>query len=126
MNAIRSNRYTTAHTAPIVSGLVVPSVSDHSCLRTTLSYISGLLTLAISLPFSPAFMNVGPSHRIRLYDAANPRRLKAKDTVKGRPSSRSELAVIPTDTPTNAKRHAVSDSDRRFDCLMAVAVFGTW
>jgi hypothetical protein len=41
-----TSRYTTAQTAPMVSG------------------ISFLLTLLMSFPFRPAFIKVGPSHTI--------------------------------------------------------------
>lgn len=77
MKTIIINKYTTAHIAPMVSG------------------ISFLCTLLISFPFSPAFMNVGPSHRIIAYDAEKAIPLSASEAMRGSPSPWKVLAIIP-------------------------------
>ena len=86
MKIIIINKYTTAHIAPMVSG------------------ISFLCTLLISFPFNPTFMKAGPSHRIIAYDAENAIPLSASEAIRGSPSPWNVLAIIP--------RHA-SERDAR-------------
>lgn len=85
MKMIMLRRYTTAETAPIVSGLQIVSTAISSA-KGGVPYISTFRTLDMSLPFRPAAMKVGPSHLIRLYVDANAMPLKAREAIKGSPS----------------------------------------
>lgn len=77
------------------------------------SYISGLFGFAISLPFNPAFINTGPSHRIRLNATAKATPLKASEASNGA-SSPSKLLFImkPTQAPIRARRPQASRGER--------------
>lgn len=88
------NIYTTAHTAPIVSG------------------ISLLCTLDMSRPTRPAFMNAGPSQRIMAYVAEKAMPLNASDAMRGSPSPRKVLAMMPTEARKTESRLSVSEKDR--------------
>lgn len=94
MKTINIRRYTTAHTAPIVSG------------------ISFLFTLLISFPFNPAFMNAGPSQRIIANVAENAIPLKASEAMRGSPSPWKVFAMMPQQARDSDKRESISVEDR--------------
>lgn len=77
MKTIMINKYTTAHTAPIVSGS------------------SLLCNLPISFPFIPAFIKVGPNHRIMAYDAEKAMPLSAREAIRGSPSPWKVFVITP-------------------------------
>lgn len=79
------------------------------------SHISGFLGLAISLPFSPAFMKTGPSHLIRLNVAAYAIPLNAIEAIKGSPSPWKVLTITPREAPTRTRRLQVSFRDNVAD-----------
>ena len=94
MNMMIRRRYTTAQTAPIVSG------------------ISFLCTLLMSFPFNPAFMKVGPSQRIMAYAAAKAIPLNASDAMRGSPSPWKVFAIIPKQARPKDSRLRVSVEER--------------
>jgi hypothetical protein len=104
MNMMIIKRYTTAQTAPIVSG------------------ISFLCTFDISFPFNPAFMNVGPSHRIIEYVAEKAIPLNARDAMRGSPSPRKVFAMIPRDARNKDSKVIVSvkDSEEAVEVVIGV------
>jgi len=97
-------RYTTAQTAPIVSG------------------ISFLCTFDISFPFKPAFINVGPSHLIIEYVAEKAMPLKARDAMRGSPSPWNVFAIIPRDARNKDSKVIVSvkESEEAVEVVIVV------
>lgn len=83
-------------------------------------YISGLLGLAMSLPFSPAFINTGPNHLIMLKVTAYAIPLKAADATKGAPSSWKALASMAMQIPVRIKRRQISPLEREPDCVECI------
>lgn len=106
MKLISIRRYIDAATAPIVSGL---SNVSRVGTRQEMPYISLLIALLISFPFSPAAINLGPSHRISEYVKENAKPDKAKETTRGAPSSLNALKMIPKQQDTNVRRDHASD-----------------
>lgn len=72
------------------------------------TYISAFLAFDMSVPFNPAFMNTGPSHRIKLKVAAKAMPLKASDAINGSPSPWKVLMMMPTHASTSVRRLQVS------------------
>ncbi len=70
--------------------------------------MSIFLALDISLPFRFAFINVSPSHRIRLYVRENAMPLKASDAIRGSPSPWKVFAKMPKQATESVKRLQVS------------------
>jgi hypothetical protein len=104
MNMMMIKRYTTAQTAPMVSG------------------ISFLCTFDISFPFNPAFINVGPSHLIIEYVAEKAIPLKARDAMRGSPSPRKVFAIIPRDARNTDSKVIVSvkESEETVEAVIGV------
>jgi hypothetical protein len=99
MKTIMINKYTTAHIAPIVSGS------------------SFLLTLPISFPFIPAFMNVGPSHRIIAYEDENAMPLRAREAMRGSPSPWKVFAIMPRHASDIVARVQLSVEESTADAI---------
>lgn len=76
------------------------------------TYMVIFLVLLISTPFSPAFMNVSPSHRIRLYANANAMPLNANEAISGSPLPRKLLNKIATEAAESERRLHVSTLER--------------
>ena len=93
----------------MVSGLyvIVLVVSNDCCVVT---YISDVLVLLKSFPFSPAFMKVGPSHRIKQKEIVKASPLNASDAIRGSPSASPEkvFARIPQHAAVRDNRVRVS------------------
>lgn len=107
MKQMMISMYTTAHTAPMVSG------------------ISLLCTFDMSLPIRPAFMNAGPSHRIMAYVAEKAMPLNASDATSGSPSPRKVLARMPIEARKTESRLSVSEKDRSDGIAAVATVFRT-
>lgn len=71
-----------------------------------------MCTFDMSFPFKPAFINVGPSHRIMAYDAAYAIPLNAREAMRGSPSPRKVFAMMPNDARARDMRLSVSVKDR--------------
>ena len=116
MKTIMTSRYTIAQTAPIDSGLIMPSISYFSKLekikRARLTYMATFLVLLISTPFNPASINVFPSHLIRLYANANAIPLKASEAISGSPLPRKLLYRITSAAKDRERRLHVSALER--------------
>jgi len=57
-------------------------------------------------------MNVGPSHRIIEYDAANATPLNAREAMRGSPSPRKVFAIMPKDASVRDNRLRISVKER--------------
>lgn len=120
MNIMSDIRYTTAQTAPMVSGLYQNISTCYDLkFQEPYTYISGRLGFAISLPLSPAFKNTGPSHLIRLKATANTIPHNAIEATKGAPSPWNVLLSIAKPAPTRASRRQVSLRERVLEGCMA-------
>lgn len=124
MKQMMTRRYTTAQTAPIVSGLSMRNNSQplkegyfsvHRMRRRAgrsegkgKTHISVFLTLLISFPFRPTRMNAAPSHLIRAYVRAKARPLKAIDATTGAPSPRRVWKMMARHIPERTRRLHVS------------------
>lgn len=75
-------------------------------------YISLLIDLLMSLPFNPAAMKVGPSHRINAKVNENAQPDKANDTTNGAPSSLKTLKITTKQQETMVSRVQASVLER--------------
>jgi hypothetical protein len=89
------------------------------------SGISFLCTFDMSFPFNPAFINVGPSHRIMEYDAANAMPLNAREAMRGSPSPRKVFAIMPNDASARDSRLRVSAKERAEEVAVLIGEFRT-
>lgn len=105
MKTIVISKYTTAQTAPIVSG------------------ISFLFTLLRSFPFKPAFMNVGPSQRIMAYVAEKAMPLNASDATSGSPSPWKVFATTATQARKSERRLSCSVTDSSEDVIASGSLY---
>jgi len=84
-----------------------------------------LCTFDMSFPFKPAFINVGPSHRIMAYDAAYAIPLNAREAMRGSPSPRKVFAMMANDARARARRLSVSVKDRADGAEVLMGEFRT-
>jgi len=86
---------------------------------------SFLCTFDISFPFNPAFINVGPSHLIIEYVAEKAIPLKARDAMRGSPSPRKVLAIIPSDARNKDSKVIVSVKESEEAVEVVIGVYRT-
>ena len=112
MKIMMVRRYTTAHTAPIVSGLKTGVNLDRwkgFGRKSQPTYISFFLDLDMSLPLRPALMKVSPSHRIKLKANAKDIPLNAKEAIRGSPSPWKVLTITPRQAAERVRRLHASE-----------------
>jgi hypothetical protein len=78
----------------------------------------------MSTPFSPALMNVGPSHLIIEYVALKATPLRASDATSGAPSPWKVFARIATHATVNERRLYVSALVRAEVVVVMIALVG--
>lgn len=66
----------------------------------------------MSVPFSPAFISVGPNHLIIANDAAKATPLRAREAIRGSPSPWKVFASTATQAKVREKRERVSVRER--------------
>lgn len=65
----------------------------------------------MSRPLRFAFKKISPTHRIKLKVKVNARPLSANEAIRGSPSPRNVLNIIPTQATESVKRLHASSAD---------------